>query len=167
MKKIILFAAFVFCIAFAAQAQDSWVSQQLTPKVSVKFPFAPKIVRNAFFTSAEKDSSTAYVAFSLEAKQTFGIDSADLVEEAVKPEFAEQFKTGMQSTMPGVQLSDVTIGKWHNYVSYTTSGIDKKGQRYDMFLFFTGDRVYGFITHTKNPAVLTGRDKFIASISLN
>jgi hypothetical protein len=165
MKKTFLLVVIAILTAGLANAQTAWVTQRINNKVSVKFPNTPKITAQGYYFAAEKDSSSRYIAFMLDAPQVLQIDSAEVLKEAPNADFAAQFKTGMESTMTNVKLGDVTIGQWHGFPCYHINGSDPKQHRYDLFVFFTGDKMYGFVTYSSNPAVLTGRDKFYASVA--
>jgi hypothetical protein len=83
------------------------------------------------------------------------------------PEFASQLKTGLNQSLPDVQLQDFKIGTWKGFTSYTSTGTDSKKKQYDMFLFIIGNKLYSVSTIIAGGASLEGRDIFFKSVMLS
>lgn len=166
MKKILLFAALLFSITIAAHAQTAWINHPLDNIVSAKFPSEPKEIAAGNVVATEKDTSVVYVAGVVNMQTVANMDSATLAKQKTTPEFVGQLKSGIQSTLPGLQLADFVIGTWNGYTSYTTSGTDTKKRQFDIFLFVKGTKLYSFSTVTKNGTGRAGHDKFMASITV-
>jgi hypothetical protein len=166
MKKMLLL---IFTILFAGtivQAQDSWVSQKIDNRVSIKFPSQPTDDGAGSFVAVAPDSSVAYIFTLVDFAKIANLDSAGLAPIKATPEFAAQLKKGFKQSMPSVDLADLTIGTYKGFTSYSTSGFDAKKKRYDMFMFIIGTNFYSLTTVTVYGALLESRDKFFASITM-
>jgi hypothetical protein len=80
------------------------------------------------------------------------------------PEFAAQLKTGMKQSLPDVDFPDFTIGTWKGFTSYSSTGLDSKKKKYDMFMFIIGNNLYSVSTVRNDGVSTTGRDNFLNSI---
>ncbi len=145
MKKILYLLLFTLLVVNAASAQTGWVTQNLSTQFSVKFPVAPQKVSNNgidIYIAKSKDS-VSYIANLVDFQMVANIDSATLASIKETPEFANQLKTGMASTMGNVTLGDVTVGKWKGYTTYKVSGQGgaSKG-RLSVFMILDGTKMY-------------------------
>jgi len=150
-----------------AYAQESWVNHKVDNKVSIKFPSQPKEFMPGSFLAMAPDSSVVYIFTLVDFAKVANLDSAALAPVKATPAFAAELKTGMTKSLPDVNLADFTIGNYKGYTSYTTSGLDSKKKRYDMFMFIMGTNFYSLSVVTTYGALLEGRDKFFASITLS
>jgi hypothetical protein len=165
MKKLILLIAVVFT-ATMVHAQAGWVDHKADNRITVKFPSAPQELTPGSFMAKGNDS-TVYVFTLVDFQQVAGIDSTALKPMEATPEFASQLKSGMKQSLPDVGLADFTIGKWKGFTSYTTSGVDSRKKKYDMFMFIIGNKLYSLSTVSLDGAGTKGRDDFFASAVLS
>jgi hypothetical protein len=166
MKRIfMLIVATVFAVTFA-NAQSGWVDHKGDNRISVKFPSEPKAVDTYSFLAMGKDS-TAYIFTIVDLVQVSGLDSAALAPMKTTPEFADQIKAGLAQSLSGVDLSDVAIGTWKGFTSYTLTGKDAKLKKYNIFMFIISAKLYSFSTVALNGASTEGHDIFLNSIVLS
>jgi hypothetical protein len=166
MKKILLLLIAVTFTATMVYAQAGWVDHKADNRIAVKFPSAPQELTPGSFMAKGNDS-TVYVFTLVDFMQVAGIDSVALAPMKATPEFASQLKSGMKQSLPDVGLADFTIGTWKGFTSYTTSGLDSKKKKYDMFMIIIGSKLYSLSTVSIDGASTKGRDDFFASIALS
>ncbi len=166
MKKIYLLILIVLITLSFANAQDGWVTHKGDNRISVKFPTAPTESTPGSFTAIDKDS-VAYIFTIVDFVQVANIDSVTLAPMKATPEFAAQLKTGMKQSLPDVDFPDFAIGTWKGFTSYTSSGVDSKKRKYDMFMFIIGNKLYSVSTVSGSNAGTSGRDNFVNSIMVS
>lgn len=167
MKKVLSLVIAALLTITLAHAQYGWVTHKGDNRISVKFPSEPKEFTAGSFMATVKDSSVICVFTIVDFVQVAGVDSVALAPVKATPEFAAQLKSGMKQSLPDVDLADFAIGNWKGFTSYTTSGVDSKKKRYDMFMFIIGNKLYSLSTIIANGASLKGRDDFFASVELS
>ena len=160
-----LIVAAVFAVTLA-NAQTGWVDHKGDNRISLKFPAEPQAVDTYSFVAMGKDSS-AYVFTMVDLVQVAGLDSATIAAGKATPEFAGQMKAGLAQSLPGVDLSDVTIGTWKGLTSYTLTGKDANMKNYHIFMVIIGVKLYSFSSVALNGSSLEGRQTFLNSITLN
>jgi hypothetical protein len=167
MKNIYAFIVTLLITAVIANAQDGgWITHKGDNRISVKFPSEPKETTPGGFTAMDKDS-IAYIFTIVDFVQVANIDSVALAPMKATPEFAAELKSGLNQSLPDVQFPDFTIGTWKGFTSYTSTGIDSKKRRYDMFMFIIGNKLYSVSTVSASNTSTTGRDNFVNSIMLS
>ena len=166
MKKIYFLILTVLITITIANAQDGWVTHVGDNRISVKFPSEPKELTPGSFIAVDKDSA-AYVFTIVDFVKVAGIDSVALAPMKTTPEFAAQLKTGMKQSLPDVDFPDFSIGTWKGFTSYSSSGLDSKKKKYDMFLFIIGNKLYSVSTVRNDGVSTKGRDDFFNSIQLS
>ena len=166
MKKLITLVIAVLLAVTIVHAQEGWVTHKGDNRISVKFPSAPSEVIAGTYAAKDKDS-VVYVFTIVDFVQVAGIDSIALAPLKATPEFASQLKTGLNQSLPDVQLQDFKIGTWKGFTSYTSTGTDSKKKQYDMFLFIIGNKLYSVSTIIAGGASLEGRDIFFKSVMLS
>jgi hypothetical protein len=120
MKKtaLICFLLFISVVTFA---QKNWFKQKLTNRLTVYFPSAP--AKTAGTTFALKDTTnTIFTATYSFIAQNLKIDQKAFNKLVTTNEFASEFLSGLQTTLPGYNLSQVNIKQHKTYVSYLTEG---------------------------------------------
>jgi hypothetical protein len=166
MKKIFsLIIATVFAATFA-NAQSGWVNHQGDNRISVKFPSVPREIIEGTFSAKDKDS-TIYLFTIVDFVKTAGIDSTVVGPAEKTPEFATEMKTGYKQSLLDVNLDDFKIGTWRGFTLYTSSGIDSQKRKFDLFILFIGNKMYGLQTIRPYNNSDDGRDLFFNSISLS
>ena len=166
MKKIYFLIVVALIAVTTVNAQDGWVTHKGDNRISVKFPSEPKELTPGSFIAVDKDS-IAYIFTIVDFVKVANIDSATLAPMKATPEFAAQLKTGMQQSLPDVNLADFTIGNWKGFTSYTSTGLDSKRKKYDMFMFIIGNKLYSVSTVRVDGVGTKGRDDFVNSIMLS
>jgi len=120
MKKTALICCLLF-ISVATFAQKNWVKQKITNRLTVSFPSAP--AKTAGTTFALKDTTnTVYTATYSFIAQNLKIDEKAFAKLVTTSEFSDEFLNGLQTTLPGYNLSEIKIKQNKNYVSYFTEG---------------------------------------------
>lgn len=165
MKKIFVFAI-VLLTTSIAYAQINWVTHKVDERISVKFPSEPKEIIAGTFAVRDKDS-IGYIVTVIDFMKIANIDSVALAPMKATPEFAGQLKAGILSKLHNVDLDDFKITTWMGFTSYTTSGVDQKKKRYDMFMVIIGNKLYSFSTVTPADGAISGREAFLASIQVS
>ena len=163
MKKICLLILTVLITLSIANAQDGWVTHKGDNRISVKFPTEPKELTPGSFIAIGTDS-VAYVFTIVDFQKVANIDSVALAPMKTTPEFAGQLKTGIKQSLPDVDFADFTIGTWKGFTSYSSTGLDSKKKKYDMFMFIVGNNLYSLSTIRSDAAGTTGRDNFFNSL---
>ncbi len=149
MKKNLILFAVVFLYAFKSYSQEIWQIHKIDSNISVKLPGKPSEKLSGSLIATNKDSTIVYIITVIDFKTVGGIDSTGLAPIKETPEFVAQLKTGVQSTLHDVDLSDVKISNWHGYTSYTSSGPGigvKKNRYFDMFMILIGSKFYSMTT---------------------
>jgi len=167
MKRILVCAAVMVLTAAVASAQAGWVTHKADNRISLKFPTQPEEKIPGSFIATSPDSTSVYVFTMVDFVQVANIDSVAIAPMKETPEFAAQLKTGILQQLHGVDLADLTIGKWKGFTSYTTTGSDATMRKYDMFMVIIGNKLYSFSSITKSGASLEGHDIFLKSIMLS
>jgi len=120
MKKTALICCLLF-ISITAFAQKDWFKQKLTNRLTVAFPSAP--AKTAGTTFALKDTTnTVFTATYSFIAQNLKIDEKAFGKLVTTNEFASEFLSGLQTTLPGYNLTEIKIKRHKNYVSYITEG---------------------------------------------
>lgn len=169
MKKITLFlAAMIFIAGFARAQTANWVNYKIDEKLSCKLPQQPTSLEEHSVYIKDKDTTVYVVAIVDFAKIAPTLDSAQLATMAPTPEFANQFKTGMLGQMPGSTLSDVAIGKWKGYTSYSMDGGNTTNkQRLYAFMVLIGTKMYSLMVITPDTHNADAKNNFFASLTTN
>ncbi len=165
MKNLYVLVISLFITITAANAQDSWVTHKGDNRISLKFPSEPKELTPGSFI-AVKDS-TAFVFTIVDFKVVSNIDSVALAPIKATREFAEQLKTGLNQSLPDVTFEDLAIGTWKGFTSYTSTGVDSKKKRYDMFMFIIGSKLYSVSSISSAGVSNQGQKDFVNSIILS
>ena len=166
MKKLYALIAILLITVGITNAQDGWVTHTGDNRVSVKFPSTPREIVPGSFMAVDKDS-IAYIFTIVDFVQVAGIDSVALAPMKTTPEFAAQLKTGMSQSLPDVTLADFKIGTWKRFTSYTSTGVDSKKRKYDIFMFIIGNKMYSASTIAADGMGTKGMDTFLASVVVN
>jgi hypothetical protein len=166
MKKIYFLIVAALIAVTTVNAQDGWITHKGDNRISIKFPSEPKELTPGSFIAIDKDS-IAYIFTIVDFVKVANIDSAALAPMKATPEFAAELKTGMKQSLPDVDLADFTIGNWKGFTSYSSSGLDSKKKKYDMFMFIIGSKLYNVSTVSADGAGTKGRDVFFNSIQLS
>ncbi len=165
MKNLYVLVISLFITITAANAQDSWVTHKGDNRISLKFPSEPKELTPGSFI-AVKDS-TAFVFTIVDFKVVSNIDSVALAPIKATREFADQLKTGLNQSLPDVTFEDLAIGTWKGFTSYTSTGVDSKKKRYDMFMFIIGSKLYSVSSISSAGVSNQGQKDFVNSIILS
>jgi len=166
MKKILFLVTIAMLSVTVLHAQNGWITHKGDDRVLVKFPSEPQeTTPGTFVAIASKDSSTVYV-FSIVDFTKFGIDSASLVPLKTIPQFTAQLKAGMKKSIPTANFEDIKISTWKGFTSYTTTGTDPKGKKYDMFMFIIGSKLYSLSTIRLSGIDVKGRDDYFAAVEI-
>jgi len=168
MRKITTLLTLVILSAGVARAQSNWVNYKIDDKLSVKFPHQPAVLEEHSVYAKDGDS-TLYMVASIDfAKIPQKLDSAQLAAVAPTMEFANEFKGGMLSQMPGSTLGDVTIGKWNGYTSYTMDGGNAANkQKLYTFMVLIGTKIYSLMAIMPENYSTSGKSSFFGSLTLN
>ncbi len=166
MKKIYLLILTVLITLSIANAQDGWVTHVGDNRISLKFPLEPKELTPGSFIAIGTDS-VAYVFTIVDFEKVANIDSVALAPMKTTPEFAGQLKTGIKQSLPDVDFADFTIGTWKGFTSYTSTGLDSKKKKYDMFMFIIGNKLYSVSTVRNDGVNTSGPDNFVNSIMVS
>ncbi|SHN17785.1 hypothetical protein [Mucilaginibacter sp. OK098] len=166
MKKIYALVITLLITAGIVNAQDGWVTHKGDNRVSVKFPTDPKELVPGSFIASDKDS-IAYIFTIVDFVQVAGIDSVALAPIKATPEFAAQLKTGMNQSLPDVNLEDFSISTWKGFTSYHSTGTDSKKKNYDLFMFIIGNKLYSVSTIIPEGVSTKGREFFSNSIQIS
>jgi hypothetical protein len=166
MKNIYLILISLFITATAASAQDSWVTHKGDNRISLKFPVEPKELTPGSFIAVSKDSSV-FIFTIVDFQVVANLDSAALAPMKTSPEFAEQLKTGLNQSLPDVAFPDFVIGSWKGFTSYTSTGVDTKKKKYDMFMFIIGSKLYSVSTVSNDGVSNQGHNDFVNSLVLS
>ncbi len=120
MKRIILICVFALWSAFTF-AQKNWVKQKLTSHFTISFPSAPS--QTASTTFALKDSTNViYTATYSFIAQNLKVEEKVFEKLAATNEFAGEFLSTLQATLPQYSLEKLQLKQHKNYVNYLTSG---------------------------------------------
>jgi len=166
MKKI-YFLLFTFLITVnLAKAQEGWVTHKANDRVSIKFPSEPVELIPGTFSTIDEDS-VAYIFTIVDFEKVANLDSATLAPLITTPQFAAQLKIGMKQSLPDVDLEDFTMGTWNGFTSYTSSGVDSKKKKYNIFMFIIGSKLYSASTVSPPSVSSKGNDNFVNSLTLN
>lgn len=163
MKRILMLIVATLVVVTFANAQTGWVDHRADNRISLKFPSEPKAVDTYSFLAIGEDS-TAYVFTIVDLAQVAGLDSVAIAPMKATPEFAAQIKSDLSQSLSGVNLSDVAIGTWKGFTSYTLTGKDAKLKKYDIFMVIIGAKLYSFSTVALNGASTQGHEMFLNSI---
>jgi hypothetical protein len=168
MKKIFALLIATLLTVTLVNAQDGWITHKADNRISVKFPSEPKEAATApgTFIATGKDS-IAYVLTVVDFVQVAGIDSVALAPIKNTTEFTDQLKSGIKQSLPDVDFADFKIGTWKGFTSYTSSGVDSKKKKYDMFMFIIGNKMYSLSTIMSDGLGTKNRDDFFASVELS
>lgn len=166
MKKVCFFVISLLITITTAHAQDDWVTHKGDNRISIKFPVEPKELTPGSFIAVDKDS-IVYIFTIVDFQVVANLDSVALAPIKTTPEFADQLKTGMKQGLPDVDFPDFAIGTWKGFTSYNSIGFDSKKQKYDVFMFIIGDKLYSVSTVAKEGASDEGHNNFIHSIMLS
>jgi len=151
-----------------AQAQSNWVNYKLDAKLTVKFPQQPARVDEHSIYAKDADTSIYLVALIDYSKLEEHLDSAELAKDAPTTEFADEFKGGIVSQMPGSSLGEVTIDKWNGYTSYKIEGdYATKHKKLYVFVVLIGTKMYGLMAITPEKGSTNGKNYFFSSLTLN
>ena len=147
-------------------AQQPWVTQKVDNRVSIKFPSTPVGSAASSFVTTAPDSSVACVFTVVDFAEVANLDSAALAPVKATPEFAAELKTGFKQKLSDVNFSDLVIGNYKGFTSYSTFGFDSKKKRYDIFMFIIGTNFYTLSVVTAYGGLLETRDKFFDSVEI-
>ncbi|GAA4315256.1 hypothetical protein GCM10023149_11780 [Mucilaginibacter gynuensis] len=155
MKKVFSLFIVVVLAVTAVNAQTAWVTQKIDDKVSVKFPSAPK-VENGVYRLKDKDS-VGYALNIVDFQAVANLDSAALAPMKDTEEFAGQLKAGLEQSLQGIVLSDITIGKWKGYTTYSLTGNNaaKKTKLY-LQMILIGSKMYSMSSAVPDAAPAAG-----------
>jgi hypothetical protein len=127
MKKVVC-ALMLLLVGSFAFGQKKWHPQKLTNKFTVNFPSVP--TRTAGTTFALKDTTNAiYTATYSFIAQNLKIDERAFAKLVTTNEFANEFLSSLQITLPQYELSDIKIKQHKNYVTYQTEGKSESQQK--------------------------------------
>jgi len=163
MKNIYILVISLFIITTTARAQTGWVTHKGDERISLKFPVEPKELTPGSFIAVDKDS-VAYVFTIVDFKVVANLDSAALAPIKTSPEFADQLKTGMKTSLPDVDLPDFAVGTFKGFTSYSSIGFDSKKKKYNFFMFIVGSKLYSVSTVSKEGASAQGPANFVNSV---
>ena len=166
MKKMYILILTLLVAVTAANAQAGWITHVGDNRISVKFPTEPKELSPGSFIAVGKDS-VAFVFTIVDFVAVAGIDSVALAPMKATPEFAAQMKTEMKQNLPDVEMADFTIGTWKGFTSYTSTGLDSKKKKYNMFMFIIGNKLYSVSTVRNDGVGTSGPDNFVNSIMVS
>lgn len=166
MKKIFAFLIATLMTVAIVRAQAGWITHKADNRISVKFPSEPKEAIPGTFIATGKDS-IAYVFTVVDFVQVANIDSVALAPMKTTTEFTDQLKSGIKQSLPDVDFADFKIGTWKGFTSYSSSGVDSKKKKYDMFMFIIGNKLYSLSTVKADGLGDKSRDDFFASIELS
>ncbi len=167
MKKTVLLTVFAISSVFANRlmAQAGWFKQKIDETLSIKFPKEP-VKAGTMFTVQGSDS-IGYVANVIDLA-AMGMDAEGLAKMAPTEEFAEQFKTGLVSQSPGLELTKMEIGKWNNFVAYDIEGEQKdKGIKMYFKCIFISTKIYVLLAALPGKADVKNKDIYLSSIEAN
>ncbi|WP_113662786.1 hypothetical protein [Pedobacter nanyangensis] len=120
MRKIIL-SCFIAFFTIGAFAQKNWAKQRLTSRFTASFPAAPS--QTASTTFALKDSTSAiYTATYSFIAKNLKVEERIFEKLAATNEFAGEFLSTLQATLPQYSLEKLQLKQHKNYVNYLTSG---------------------------------------------
>jgi hypothetical protein len=167
MKKLILLTIATALLINIAQAQTAWVNYKIDNRLSVKMPAEPaKLDENSFYVRTK--DTCIYIVAKLDMQKLAGLDSAMLTTQSTTSAFANSFKTGMAGQMPGSELGEVVIGKWHDYTSYNINGINaSKKLKIYTFMLFVGDKAYSLMAILPETKNTSGKDYYFSSLVMN
>ncbi len=166
MKKAFYFLFIALSISTAAIAQTSWVKLNLGPNFSVKLPGTPQKVSNGgidVYIIKDKDS-IGYIANIVDFQAVANLDSTTLASMKDMPEFADQLKMGLASSMQNFDLGDVTISKWNGFTTYYITGIGKqKKDRVLALMILIGSKMYTLSCIIPDKIVTKNNEVYFAS----
>ncbi|HMZ45785.1 MAG TPA: hypothetical protein PKG56_02275 [Chitinophagaceae bacterium] len=164
--KILLSTLAITLFTLSVNAQTEWVSQKIGNKIIAKFPTAPiEVQAGAVYSLTDADSTNFTATFvDLEA---MGLDSATLAGLVETEEFSEQFKTGLTSQMPGVEVTKSDITKWNDLVAYNIEGTNaSKKEKVTFKCIFWGSKMFTFICTYRDSVGPKNKDIYINSLAL-
>ncbi len=165
MKKLLTLIAILIASIYVANAQTNWVTHKGDERISVKFPAEPKELIPGSFIVKGPDS-IVYVFTIIDFVKVAGVDSTTIAPVKDTPEFAAELLTGMKTKLPQVTFDDVKLGKWKGFSTYTSSGVDAKNKKYNLYMFIIGNKLYSMSTikAVSNPG--KGSADFFNSVEL-
>ncbi|RZK75949.1 MAG: hypothetical protein EOO92_15355 [Pedobacter sp.] len=165
MKKTISLLAFLILLVTAVSAQTSWVSQKIDDRFTLKFPVTPKLEKAIYI--AKGPDSTGYTLNIVDFNVVAKLDSAALAPIKDTEEFASQLKSGLIQSLPMLANSEIAIGKFKGYTSYTISGgNDEKKAKLYIQMILVGSKLYSMASAVQDAtgeAGLKNKDVFFAS----
>jgi hypothetical protein len=167
MKKNLLLLFSILIVGNIAKSQTNWVTHKGDNRISVKFPAEPKELIKGTYGTALKDSSNVFIFTIVDFEEVAHIDSTALAPVKATPQFAAQLKEGMNKSLPMVKLEDFKIGSWKGFTSYTTTGTDNSNNKYNMFIFIIGTKLYSLSTILKPNSTTNLTADYFSSIVLS
>ncbi|WP_461790130.1 hypothetical protein [Pedobacter sp.] len=166
MKKFAILS-FLLLISCAIFAQKKWHTQKLTNKFTANFPSAP--AKTAGTTFALKDSTnTIFTATYSFIAQNLKIDERAFSKLVTTTEFANEFLSSLQTTLPQYELADIRVKQHKNYVSYQTEGKSDTQQK-SIFLniIFVDGIYYSLSCAIPNGQNQDNKDIFLQSFKVS
>ncbi|MFN0292176.1 hypothetical protein [Pedobacter helvus] len=165
MKKLTLicFLLLTYAVSFA---QKDWFKQKITNRLTVSFPAEP--AKTAGTTFALKDTTnTIFTATYSFIAQNLKIDQKAFSKLAATTEFASEFLSGLQTTLPGYNLSALKIKQNKNYVSYFTAGKNEDEHKsISMHILFIDGIYYSLSCVVPDGASVKNQNVFLNSFQV-
>jgi hypothetical protein len=142
---LLLFFAMMVASTGGTYAQTAWVTKKIDNKLSVKFPEEPtKTTKNGVETYILKSSdSTSYSSALVDFNVLVKLDSATLAPIKDTKEFAAQMKDGIAAQKTNYTFSDIVIGTWKNYTTYSMTALDtSKKKKLFTYMILIGSKMY-------------------------
>ena len=172
MKKayfLLLFFATIVSSTSGVYAQTSWVTKKIDSKLSVKFPAEPtKTTKDGVEAYILKSSdSTSYSSALVDFNVLAKVDSATLAPIKDTKEFATQMREGVAAQKTNYSFSDINIGTWKNYTTYSITGLDtSKKKKLFIYMILIGSKMYTLSCLVPDGLVTKNNEVFFNSVSL-
>ena len=165
MRKTLLICLFAL-FTTTAFAQKNWVKQKLTSRFTASFPSAPS--QTASTTFAIKDSTGIYTATYSFIAQNLKVEEKVFEKLAATNEFAGEFLSTLQATLPQYSLEKLQIKQHKNYVNYLTSGRNETDKKtIFMNIIFVDGVYYSLSCIVPDDVVNKNKDLFLSSFQVH
>lgn len=165
MKRIALICVLALWSAVVF-AQKNWVKQKLTSHFTASFPSAPRQMASTTF--ALKDSThVIYTATYSFIAQNLKVEEKVFEKLAATNEFAGEFLSTLQATLPQYSLEKLQLKQHKNYVNYLTSGRNETEKKtIFMNIVFVNGVYYSLSCIIPDGEKLDNKDTFLNGFQL-
>jgi hypothetical protein len=166
MVKKIALVALLILTSLQIWAQEGWVKQQLSDRVTVSFPLTPsKINDNSF--GAKDAEGTTLVAMAMDLAKMMEMPVAKFNEKVATTDFAEIFYRNFTPTLPNYVFKPLKITELKGQPCYQLIGRSEQIKRtvYINVVFVDGIS-YSLSAIQADGASLQNKDLFLSNITV-